>query len=112
MDLAQLPGWALDAGAAAFVGLSLFVAILRGWLVPARTVARIEAACERVIATEKARADEWRGVAEAAQSLAGNTQTALNDAMAQNAVLIAQGETHTQLLRSIKEQAARRRDQG
>jgi hypothetical protein len=111
MDLAQLPGWALDAGAAAFVGLSLFVAILRGWLVPARTVGRIEAASERVITTERARADEWREVAQSAQVLANQTQDALNQAMAQNAVLIAQGETHTQLLRSIREQAARRRDE-
>ncbi len=103
MDLAQLPGWALDAGAAAFIGLSLLVAVMRGWLVPARTVREINAAAERVIATERARADEWRGVAQSAQA-------ALDQAMAQNGVLIAQGETQTQLLRSIREQAARRRD--
>ncbi len=110
MDLAELPGWALDAGAAAFIGLSLLISVMRGWLVPARTVGRIEAAAERVIATEKARADEWRGVATSAQALAEATQRTLDQAMAQNAVLIAQGETHTQLLRSIRETAARRRD--
>jgi hypothetical protein len=110
MDLAQLPGWVADAGAAAFIGMSLVVAIMRGWLVPARTVRGYDAAAERVIATERARADEWRGVAQSAQALAESTQRALDQAMAQNAVLIAQGETHTQLLRSIKESAARRRD--
>lgn len=103
MDLAELPGWVGDAGAAAFIGMSLVIAVMRGWLVPARTVKAIEAAAERVITTEKARADEWRTVAQSAQAIA-------DQAMAQNAVLIAQGETHTQLLRSIKEWAARRRD--
>jgi len=110
MDLAQLPGWIFDAGAAAFVGMSLFVAILRGWLVPVGTVNKIEGTFERVIVTERTRADEWRGVAQAAQALADQTQRSLDQAMAQNAVLIAQGETHTQLLRSIRESAARRRD--
>ena len=110
MDLAELPGWLADAGAAAFIGVSLFMAILRGWLVPARTVDKIIEAAERVILTERARADEWRGVAESARALAESTQRALDQAMAQNAVLIAQGETQTQLLRSIRETAARRRD--
>ncbi len=96
MDLAELPGWVADAGAAAFIGVSLVIAVMRGWLVPGRTL-------ERIVEVERARADEWRAVAQTAE-------TALDQAMAQNAVLLTQFDTHTQLLRSIKEQAARRRD--
>lgn len=111
MDLSQLPGWVVDAGLAATIATMIVVWIMRGWLVPARSVAKIDAAAERVIATERARADEWRGVAQAAQGTLDATQRALDQAMAQNAVLIAQGETQTQLLRSLKESAARRRDE-
>lgn len=98
MDWSELPGWVGDAGAAAFIGMSLVIAVMRGWLVPRMTL-------DTIVGVERARADEWRTTAQAAE-------VALGQAMAQNAVLLAQFDTHTQLLRSIKEQAARRRDEG
>lgn len=103
MDLASLPGWAADAGAAAFIGLSMAVAIMRGWLVPGRTVDRLIEAERAAAAAEKARADEWRTVAEAAARRA-------EQADAQAGTLTAELATQTALLRSIREWAARRRD--
>ncbi len=98
MELASLPAWALDAGAAAFIGLSLVIAIMRGWLVPGKTM-------DMLIAAERTRADEWRAVGQAAEALA-------QQLAAQNATLLAQGETNTALLRSIREWAARDRRDG
>lgn len=98
MDLANLPGWVVDAGPAAGVGLLVVMAVMRGWLVPGSTV-------DRLVNAERLRADEHKATAAAAEALAAQLA-------AQNATLIAQGETQTQLLRSIREWAARRRDSG
>ena len=103
-ELAGLPGWVADAGAAAFIGLMLVVAVARGWLVPGRTVDRLEAKSVEAVAAQRERADEWRGVAEANRLLA-------EQATAQAAALAAEIVTQTALLRSIKEWAARRRDE-
>lgn len=103
-ELAGLPGWALDAGVAAFIGLSLVIAVSRGWLVPGRTVDRLEAKNETAVAAQRERADEWRAVAEAAQRRA-------EQADAQAATLMTELATQTALLRSIREWAARRRDE-
>lgn len=105
MEIAELPGWLADAGAAAFIGLSLVVAVYRGWLVPGRTVDRLIEAERTIAATERARADEWRAVAQAAAKRA-------EQADAQAGTLTAELTTQTALLRSIREWAARRRDDG
>lgn len=102
-DLAGLPGWVADAGAAAFIGLTLVIAVARGWLVPGRTVDRMEQHWQAAVAAQRERADEWRGVAEAAQRRA-------EQADAQAGTLTAELATQTALLRSIREWAARRRD--
>jgi hypothetical protein len=98
VDLANVPGWVVDAGL--FVGLvaGVVTAVMRGWLVPGSTV-------DRLVAAERLRADEHKATADAAEALAAQLA-------AQNATLIAQGETQTQLLRGIREWAARRRDIG
>lgn len=102
-ELTSLPGWALDAGAALGLGLMLVVAVARGWLVPGRTVNRLVEA-ERAAATvQRERADEWRGVAEANRLLA-------EQANAQLGAILPEMTTQTALLRSIREWAARRRD--
>jgi hypothetical protein len=98
VDLANLPGWVLDAGPAAGVGLMVVLAVMRGWLVPRQTV-------DILLAAERLRADEHKATAAAAEALAAQLA-------AQNATLLAQGETQTALLRSIREWAARRRDDG
>lgn len=98
MDLAALPSWALDAGGAAFIGLSLVLAVMRGWLVPGTTV-------DRLITAERTRGDEQKARAEAAESLA-------QQYAAQCATLLAQGETQTALLRGLREEAARQRRDG
>lgn len=103
-ELAGLPGWAFDAGAAAFIGLTLVVSVARGWLVPGRTVERLVQAERAAVAAQRERADEWRGVAEANRLLA-------EQATAQTATLSAEIVTQTALLRSIREWAARRRDE-
>lgn len=95
MDLAALPGWVPDAGIAAFIGLSLVMAVMRGWLVPGTTV-------DRLIAAERLRGDELKAKADAAEALAQQLAQ-------QNATLLQTGETQTALLRSIREEAARRR---
>lgn len=97
MDFANLPSWVADAGPAAGVGLLVVMAVMRGWLVPGSTV-------DKLVAAERLRADEHKATAQAAETLAAALA-------AQNATLIAQGETQTQLLRSIREWAARRRDE-
>lgn len=96
MDFANLPGWVADAGPAAGVGLLVVMAVMRGWLVPGSTV-------DKLVAAERLRADEHKATADAAKAL-------LDQLAAQNGTLIAQGETQTALLRSIREWAARRRD--
>lgn len=102
--LAGLPGWAADAGVAAFIGLSLVIAVARGWLVPGRTVDRLEAKAEAAIAAQRERADEWREVAKAAIAQA-------EQATAQTAALTGEMTTQTGLIRSLREAAARRRDE-
>ena len=85
----------IDVGPAAGVTLSIVFMILRGWLVPRRTL-------DSMLELHKLRADEWKGVSE--QNLARATA-----AEAQAATLATELATQTQLLRSIKEEAARRR---
>lgn len=103
-ELAGLPGWAADAGAAAFIGMMLVVSVARGWLVPGRTVTALIESERRQVAAQRERADEWRGVAEANRLLA-------EQATAQTTALAAEIVTQTALLRSIREWAARRRDE-
>lgn len=102
-ELAGLPGWAADAGAAAFIGLTLVIMVARGWLVPGRTLDRLVEAERAAVAAQRERADEWRAVAEAARLRA-------EQADAQAAALTGELATQTALLRSIREWAARRRD--
>lgn len=104
MDLASLPGWVADAGAAAFIGLSMAMAIMRGWLVPGRTVDRLIEAERAAAAAERARAEEWKAVAQAATAQAEMFG-------AQAGTLTTEMATQTALLRSIREWAARRRDE-
>lgn len=85
----------MDVGPAAGVTLSIVFMILRGWLVPKRTL-------DTLVELHKLRADEWKGVAQ--ENLARATA-----AEAQSATLTTELATQTQLLRSIKEEAARRR---
>lgn len=98
-----LPGWAADAGAAAFIGLTLVIAVARGWLVPGRTVERLIEAERAAVSAQRERADEWRAVADARQIIA-------EQATAQAVALAGELATQTALLRSIREWAARRRD--
>lgn len=105
MGIAELPAWLADAGAAAFIGLSMAIAIMRGWLVPGRTVDRLIEAERAAAAAERTRADEWRAVAEAAARRA-------EQADAQTGALVGEFTTQTALLRSLREAAARRRDDG
>lgn len=102
-ELAGLPGWAVDAGVAAFLGLTLVIMVARGWLVPGRTMTSLIEAERATVSVHRERADEWRAVAEAAQRRA-------EQADAQAAALTAELATQTALLRSIREWAARRRD--
>lgn len=110
-ELNGLPGWALDAGAAAFIGLMLVIMVARGWLVPSRTLDQLEAKNAEAIAAQRERADEWRGVAEANGRLAEANRLLAEQANAQTAALAAEIVTQTALLRSIREWAARRRDE-
>jgi hypothetical protein len=98
MDLASLPAWVSDAGPAAGVCLLVVIFIMRGWLVPKATVTML-------VAAERTRADEHRATAQAAEQLA-------QQLAAQNATLLAQGETNIALLRSIREWQARERRDG
>lgn len=84
-----------DVGPAATVILTVVLMVLRGWLVPKRTH-------DAFVEIHKLRADEWKGVA--AEHAARATA-----AEAQSATLATELSTQTQLLRSIKEEAARRR---
>lgn len=85
----------MDVGPAAGVTLSIVFMILRGWLIPRRTL-------DSMVELHKLRADEWKAVAD--ERLARATA-----AEAQSATLATELSTQTQLLRSIKEEAARRR---
>lgn len=87
----------MDVGPAASVTLTIVFMILRGWLVPRRTL-------DSMVELHKLRADEWK--ATAAEHAARATA-----AEAQAATLATELSTQTQLLRSIKEEAARRRPQ-
>jgi hypothetical protein len=95
MDLEGLPPWVMDVGPAATVTLTIVLMILRGWLVPKRTL-------DSLVEVHKQRADEWKGVAE-------QNVTRAAAAEAQASTLATELSTQTQLLRSIKEEAARRR---
>ncbi|MES2211364.1 MAG: hypothetical protein V4515_14470 [Chloroflexota bacterium] len=103
-ELAALPGWLADAGATAFIGLSLVIAVARGWLVPGRTVERLIEAERGAAQVQRERADEWRAVAAASAALSEQYG-------AQSAALTAEMTTQTALIRSMRELAARRRDE-
>lgn len=85
----------MDVGPAAGVTLTIVFMILRGWLIPQRTF-------DTLVEAHRTRADEWKAVAD--ERLARATA-----AEAQSATLALELSTQTQLLRSIKEEAARRR---
>ncbi len=105
MDLAalDLPAWVGDVGPWAGLILTAVVALYRGWLVPRGTVdALLGTKTEMIellkaqVASEQAAADAQRARAEAAE------QQAL--------ALVAERGTQTDLLRAIRQEAARRRD--
>lgn len=95
MDNELIPSWVTDVGPAAGVILIFVLAILRGWLVPKRTM-------DAMIEVHKQRADEWKAVSDANAARA-------TAAEAQSSTLATELSTQSQLLRSIKEEAARRR---
>lgn len=101
MDLG-LPPWVGDVGPVAGLLIVLFVALVRGWLVPGRTVDRlldekqrmIDMQSQAVVRLETA-CDIQRNRAEAAEN--------------REATLLTGLDTQTQVLRSIQAAAARRR---
>lgn len=105
MELAELdlPSWVGDVGPTASLGLAVVFALLRGWLVPKRTLDTLLGTKQEMIdllktqvATEQAAADAQRTRAEAAEQ--------------QAQALVAEMGTQTDLLRAIRQEAARRRD--
>lgn len=105
MDL-DLPAWVGDVGPVAGVLLTTVLLLLRGHLVPGRTVDRLLAAQQGMIDLQTA------AVARMEAALDVQRQRA-EAAEAQSAALLAGMETQTHLLRSLREMALRRgRDEG
>lgn len=101
MDL-DLPPWVGEVGPVAGLLIMTIVALLRGWLVPGATVDRLLAEKQGMITLLEAAVTRWEAVAEA-------QRTRAETAEAQNGTLLAGMETQTSLLRSLREEAARRR---
>jgi len=76
--------------------------VVRGWLVPGRTVDRLVKSADALVEVHKLRADEWKGIADVLRARA-------EAADAQAATLTTEMSTQTQLIRSIQTEAARRR---
>jgi hypothetical protein len=96
MDLANLPAWVGEYGPVGFVVFTVLLMMLRGWLMPRATV-------DRLVQSAEMRAEEWK-----ATSLVDRARA--DQADAQLAALTAEMGTQTQLIRALREAAARRRD--
>ena len=70
MDVLQLPDWLGTYGPAGGMGLALVFGLYREWLVPRRTVNRLERTWEARLAEAKQREEQWR---RAYFMLAGHT---------------------------------------
>jgi hypothetical protein len=102
VDQLALPDWIGDVAPVAVPLVMLFVSLLRGWLVPGRTVDRLLVEKQGMIDLLTAAVSRWEAVADA-------QRTRAETAEAQNGTLLAGMDTQTQLLRSIQQEAARRR---
>ena len=100
MDL-SLPVWVGDVGPTVGTLIVIGLSLWRGWVIPGRTVDRLIEAREQVVAVQRERADEWRATAEMLRARAETVERQLG-------TLLPAVETHTALLRSIQEAAARR----
>lgn len=58
----DLPAWLGRYGPAATMGLTIVFGLIRGWLVPAKTVDRLMKAADERVADAKAREAEWRAI--------------------------------------------------
>lgn len=96
MPLVEPLSFIREFGPALGVGVLVVLSVIRGWLVPGKTVDRLTQAADL-------RAEEWKAVAQ-------TSQTRAEQADAQTATLLSEMSTQTQLLRAIQSEAARRRD--
>jgi hypothetical protein len=100
-----LPAWIGDVGPIAGLLIITIIALLRGWLVPGTTVDRLLAEKQGMIDLQTAAVARWEAAHEVQRQRAETAE-------AQAAGLLAGLDTQTQLLRSIQQEAARRRRDG
>lgn len=105
MDLSalELPAWVGDVGPVAGLVLTVVFALLRGWLVPKRTLDTLLGTKQEMIELLKAQVASEQAAAEAQRARA---ETAEQQAQ----TLLAGMDQHTNLLRAIQQEAARRRN--
>lgn len=104
MDL-DLPAWIGEYGPVGSIVLSVVFSLLRGWLVPGRTVDRLLAEKQGMIDLLTTAVARWEAVADA-------QRTRAEGAEAREGALLQAQDAQTQLLRSIQQDAARRRIAG
>lgn len=102
MDV-DLPAWVGEYGPAAGIALAVLGALLRGWLVPRRTV-------DTLLGTQREMIDLLKAQNVAEQAATTAERRARETAEQQAQTLIAEMATQTNLLRAIQQEAARRRD--
>lgn len=64
----ELPAWVGTAGPVVSLGLSIVVAVARGYLIPGKTVDRLEKQWEERLAEARERESQWRALAQEASS--------------------------------------------